>query len=58
MIVDNVENIGGHYAKALRLWKEDFLANFDSKIRPALRVEHPNLSEEEMNVFRNKWEVR
>ncbi|KAK3391112.1 cyclopropane-fatty-acyl-phospholipid synthase [Podospora didyma] len=56
LIVENVENIGGHYAKALRLWKEDFLANFESKIRPALRIEHPNLSDEEMNVFRNKWE--
>jgi cyclopropane fatty-acyl-phospholipid synthase-like methyltransferase len=56
--VERIENIGGHYSKALRLWKEDFLANFDDKIRPALRKEHPEMTDEEMDVFRRKWEVR
>jgi len=56
LIVENVENIGGHYSKTLRLWKEEFLRNFDSKIRPALKREHDNMSEEEIDVFRRKWE--
>ncbi|KAK1751971.1 cyclopropane-fatty-acyl-phospholipid synthase [Echria macrotheca] len=56
LIVERIENIGGHYSKALRLWKEDFLANFDDKIRPALRKEHPEMTDEEMDVFRRKWE--
>ncbi|KAI1336631.1 cyclopropane-fatty-acyl-phospholipid synthase [Xylariaceae sp. FL0016] len=56
LIVERVENIGGHYAKTLRLWKEKFMLNFDSKIRPALRTEHPQMTDEEVEVFRRKWE--
>lgn len=55
--MEKVENIGGHYAKTLRLWREAFLANFDEKIRPALEQENPGMSEEEAEVFRRKWEV-
>ncbi|KAI1640114.1 cyclopropane-fatty-acyl-phospholipid synthase [Biscogniauxia mediterranea] len=56
LIVERVENIGGHYAKTLRLWRERFLLNFESKIRPALKAEHPGMTPEEINVFRRKWE--
>ena len=58
LVVERVENIGGHYAKALRLWKEKFLAKFESEIRPALRTQHPDMSDEEVEVFRRKWKVR
>lgn len=58
LIVEKVENIGGHYSKALRLWNEEFLANFEDKIRPALKKEHKGMTDEEMDVFRRKWEVR
>lgn len=57
LIVESIENIGGHYAKALRLWKEKFLENFESKIRPALKFEHDGMTDEEIDVFRRKWEV-
>jgi cyclopropane-fatty-acyl-phospholipid synthase len=57
LIVEKVENIGGHYARALRLWRERFLATFNSTIRPALKREHPDMGEEEIEVFRRKWEV-
>ncbi|KAK4108448.1 cyclopropane-fatty-acyl-phospholipid synthase [Canariomyces notabilis] len=56
LIVEKVENIGGHYARALRLWRERFLATFNSTIRPALKKEHPDMGEEEIEVFRRKWE--
>ncbi|KAI1487707.1 cyclopropane-fatty-acyl-phospholipid synthase [Biscogniauxia mediterranea] len=56
LIVERVENIGGHYAKTLRLWREKFLLNFESKIRPALKAEHPGMTPEEIDVFRRKWE--
>lgn len=56
LIVENVENIGGHYSKTLRLWKEAFLENFDAKIRPALQYEHPDMTDEAISVFKNKWE--
>lgn len=57
LVVEKVENIGGHYAKALRLWRERFLANFDGKIRPALVRDHPDMRDEDVEVFRRKWEV-
>ncbi|KAI0889547.1 cyclopropane-fatty-acyl-phospholipid synthase [Annulohypoxylon maeteangense] len=56
LIVERVENIGGHYAKTLRLWKEKFMTNFESKIRPALKEEHPQMTQQEIDVFRRKWE--
>ncbi|KAI1463046.1 cyclopropane-fatty-acyl-phospholipid synthase [Daldinia caldariorum] len=56
LIVERVENIGGHYAKTLRLWRENFLSNFESKIRPALKAEHPHMTAQEVDVFRRKWE--
>ncbi|KAI0173296.1 cyclopropane-fatty-acyl-phospholipid synthase [Hypoxylon sp. FL1284] len=56
LIVEQVENIGGHYAKTLRLWKEKFMHNFESHIRPALKAEHPRMTQQEIDVFRRKWE--
>ncbi|KAL8872130.1 MAG: hypothetical protein Q9174_002190 [Haloplaca sp. 1 TL-2023] len=56
LIVDAILNIGGHYAKTLRLWGEEFERNFDSKIRPALLKEHKNMSDKDVEVFRRKWQ--
>jgi hypothetical protein len=58
LVVEKFENIGGHYAKTLRLWRERFLANFDDKIQPALMRDHPDMNDEDVEVFRRKWEVR
>ncbi|KAI9651464.1 MAG: hypothetical protein M1829_002805 [Trizodia sp. TS-e1964] len=56
LIVDQLENIGGHYSKALRLWNQKFLENFDSRIKPALLLEHPNMTQADIKMFRRKWE--
>ncbi|KAK2593494.1 hypothetical protein QQS21_008810 [Conoideocrella luteorostrata] len=56
LIVESVENIGGHYAKTLRLWNEKFQHHFDDVIKPALLLNHPGLSKEGIEVFRRKWE--
>ncbi|KAL2148588.1 hypothetical protein VTH82DRAFT_2142 [Thermothelomyces myriococcoides] len=56
LIVESVANIGGHYARTLRLWRERFLANYDAKIRRALVEKHPDTRKEELDVFRRKWE--
>jgi cyclopropane-fatty-acyl-phospholipid synthase len=56
LIVDDVENIGPHYAKTLRIWKENFMKTFDAKIRPALLREHENMNKIDVEVFRRKWE--
>lgn len=57
LIVENVENISGHYAKALRLWRENFAENFSAKIKPALLKDHPEMDKDGVEVFRRKWEV-
>jgi cyclopropane-fatty-acyl-phospholipid synthase len=57
LIIERIENIGGHYAKTLRLWRQNFLQKFDSRIRPALTSEHDDMGEKEVEVFRRKWEA-
>ncbi|KAM4055688.1 mycolic acid cyclopropane synthetase domain-containing protein [Hirsutella rhossiliensis] len=56
LIVENVENIGGHYARTLRLWNEKFQENFNREIKPALLKEHPDMTKDAVEVFRRKWE--
>lgn len=56
-MVEKVDNIGGHYAKTLRLWRESFMNNFESKIKPALLEKHGDMTDEGVAVFRRKWEV-
>lgn len=56
MIVDSIENIGAHYAKTLRIWRENFLKHFDELIKPALLREHENMTKSDIEVFRRKWE--
>ncbi|CZR57390.1 related to cyclopropane synthase [Phialocephala subalpina] len=56
LTLERVENIGRHYTKTLRLWRENFLFNFDDKIMPALLNSHHTLSKETVEVFRRKWE--
>ena len=57
LIVDSILNIGGHYAKTLRLWRESFERSFDSKIRPALLREHKSMASNDVELFRRKWQV-
>ncbi|KAI4223932.1 MAG: hypothetical protein L6R36_005038 [Xanthoria steineri] len=56
LVVDSIFNVGGHYAKTLRLWKESFERNFESKIRPALLREHKDMAKRDVELFRRKWQ--
>jgi cyclopropane-fatty-acyl-phospholipid synthase len=58
LVVDNVENIGPHYAKALRLWREAFLDNWEGRIKPQLVTEkaQEGMDNEGAEVFRRKWD--
>ena len=58
LVIDEIRNIGGHYAKTLRIWRQSFEATFQSKIRPSLLEQHPEMSEKDVELFRRKWEVR
>ena len=57
LIVDAILNIGGHYAKTLRLWNEKFERQFNRDIRPALLHEHEGMTENDVELFRRKWQV-
>ena len=57
LVVDNILNIGGHYAKTLRLWGEKFERSFDDKIRPALMEEHEGMTAKDVDLFKRKWQV-
>ncbi|KAG9284706.1 hypothetical protein G9A89_002937 [Geosiphon pyriformis] len=56
LIVDNIENIGPHYARTLRLWREQFLNNFDEDIIPALHKDWPHMTSKDVEIFKRKWE--
>jgi cyclopropane-fatty-acyl-phospholipid synthase len=61
LIPESVENIGPHYAKTLRLWRQNFMQTFATTIKPALvrefmERERKKMTEEEVEVFRKKWE--
>ncbi|KAJ3116432.1 hypothetical protein HDU96_009689 [Phlyctochytrium bullatum] len=51
LIVDHLINIGPHYAKALRIWRENFCANFDKVVAETPERAHIYTAE-----FRRKWE--
>lgn len=55
LIPESIENIGPHYAKTLRLWKESFIQNFDARIKPALLREHSGMTEGDIDLFLRKW---
>ena len=57
LIVDSIVNIGGHYAKTLRLWREKFEQNFENQIRPALLREHEGMKQADVDLFKRKWQV-
>lgn len=57
LIVDGILNIGGHYAKTLRIWRENFESSFHTAVRPALLDEHPEMTEKDIALFQRKWEV-
>lgn len=58
LVVDSVENIGPHYAKALRLWRQSFLEEWDGKIKPQLIKEkgHEGMDDEGAEIFKSKWD--
>ncbi|KAK4698916.1 cyclopropane-fatty-acyl-phospholipid synthase, partial [Phenoliferia sp. Uapishka_3] len=56
LLVEQVENIGPHYARTLREWRRRFEATFESDIVPALRETYPELTGRKgIEVFRRKW---
>lgn len=57
LIVEEIKSVGMHYSKALRCWNENFQANFEIKIVPALEKGRPGMTKAEIEVFRKKWEV-
>lgn len=62
LIVEEIRSIGAHYPRALRSWKESFLANFELKIVPAMQRSRllegePEMTPAQIDQFRRQWEV-
>ncbi|KAJ2971814.1 hypothetical protein NQ176_g7510 [Zarea fungicola] len=57
MIVEEIVSLGGHYVKTLQCWREKFLENFNGKngIAEAMRREYPEMTDEDLDVFKRKW---
>ncbi|KAF8309892.1 cyclopropane-fatty-acyl-phospholipid synthase, partial [Clavulina sp. PMI_390] len=65
LTIDSVSNIGPHYARTLREWRDRFENAFEQEIVPALEKAHPEIMgegvadeekrKEAMEVFRRKW---
>lgn len=60
LTVDSISNIGPHYARTLREWKNSFEEKFESIIEPALKEEYPDVMNGknglyEIEVFKRKW---
>ncbi|KAF9648013.1 CFS1-like protein [Thelephora ganbajun] len=58
--IDSISNIGPHYARTLREWRNSFMEKFESVIEPALKEEYPDVmtggnGRYEIEVFRRKW---
>ena len=52
--MEKTENNGGHYAKKLPLWKDRFVRNLEECIHLSLIVEHADMGDKEVEVFRRK----
>lgn len=57
LCLNKVETFGSNYAPTLRIWGQNFLKAFNSKIRPALLIKFPKMSVLDVEVFSRKWEV-
>lgn len=62
LIPEGLINIGPHYSRTLREWRDRFEINFDQIIKPALMKDHKEIRElpedekaREVEVFRRKW---
>ncbi|GFZ43188.1 hypothetical protein JCM24511_00907 [Saitozyma sp. JCM 24511] len=55
LVVDSISNIGPHYARTLREWRRRFLHAFHDRVEPALRSEHPEMTDADIEVFKRKW---
>ncbi|TIB81665.1 S-adenosyl-L-methionine-dependent methyltransferase [Wallemia mellicola] len=51
LIIDNIMQIGPHYARTFRDWKKAFLLNFDQNIKHQL----DSLTDNEVKSFKRKW---
>lgn len=56
-VPDRLINLGGHYSKCLREWRENFAANFESLIAPAMISSNPSISPAELEQFKRKFIV-
>ncbi|KAA8573408.1 hypothetical protein EYC84_004994 [Monilinia fructicola] len=52
--LESIQSIGPHYARTLRLWRENFLANWESTKLLYVK-ERGNISTLDLEAFRRRW---
>ncbi|RPB04238.1 S-adenosyl-L-methionine-dependent methyltransferase [Choiromyces venosus 120613-1] len=57
LLLESVENIDGYYTRTPCVWRENFLRTFKDRVAPALKKEHPEMNDGDVEVFSRKWEV-
>jgi cyclopropane-fatty-acyl-phospholipid synthase len=55
--LESIENIGENYVKALRVWRERFIENWDT-IRTAYTRKYEPETEADIEAFKRRWIVR
>ncbi|KAL6796150.1 methoxy mycolic acid synthase [Trichoderma sp. SZMC 28013] len=55
LIPDRLINLGGHYSRCLRGWRENFVDKFDSHIGPALVERNRGITKSDIEIFRKRW---
>ena len=55
LVVEDIKSVSGHYVATLRLWRERFLDNWESVIKPALRERKLSMTDADLDVFRRKF---
>ncbi|KAL0960678.1 hypothetical protein HGRIS_005707 [Hohenbuehelia grisea] len=53
--VESIEDLSPHYTRTAREWGYRFQRNFDTHIKPAFKKQHPEISDEQLEIFRRKW---
>ncbi|PHH85699.1 hypothetical protein CDD83_58 [Cordyceps sp. RAO-2017] len=53
--VETVENIGPHYVRTLRCWRQNFLRNWPAT-RTVFIDKNPDATEADVEAFRRRWE--
>ncbi|KFA49991.1 hypothetical protein S40293_05951 [Stachybotrys chartarum IBT 40293] len=54
-VPDRLINLGGHYSRCLREWRQNFIADFDDRVAPAMLSRNKGMSSFALEQFKRKF---